>query len=98
MIESNLYGIYTQFVPDEDPMVLLGVVPQKSGRFAIAGKHMVVRHPGGNEPRATVMVRLSTISDGVLDFQVVDQDSGASTDYQMKFDVLPCTCRRYDGP
>jgi hypothetical protein len=98
MIEGSLYGIYAEFIADEDPKILLGVEPHAGGRFTITGKHVVALLPGEFKGRASTRAQLSSLSGGVIDFEVVDKDSGASNAYQIQFDVLPCTCRRYDGP
>jgi hypothetical protein len=97
-IDSSAFRISAYFTADEDPQVLLGVAPRDDGRYSITGKTFRALEPGTVfEGRATMFTRLSVLPDHVISFQVID-DGGVATSYEIRFDVVRCTCKRYDGP
>ena len=98
MIEQTDYGIYAQFVAAVDPKLALGVIAKNNGRFSIAGTGFRTLTSAEIAGPETIISRLSRLPTLIANFQVVDEQSGVLTPYQIRFDLVDCTCRGYDGP
>lgn len=112
-IAGDGYSVYVYLMANQDPKVFLGVTAADGQPRELQGARLFGDSPGSVfAGRATHMTRLSALNatwrvnsqafqpapNTVLDFRVINKNTGNAVSYSFPIDFVRCTCVTYEGP
>jgi len=99
-IDASAFRIRLELVADEDPQIVFGIVSTDGNQYAIEGEAIKTLLPGTvYRTWATVFTQLSRLPNRSLVFAIRNTTTGrVAASYSTSFDVVTCSCSRYDVP
>jgi|KBSMisStaDraftv2_1062788.scaffolds.fasta_scaffold112341_2 hypothetical protein len=99
LIEGQGYSVYIYLQARIPAEAFIGVRPLRSDRFMLTGESLREDSPeSAFRDRVTHFVRLNELPNRIVNFQVVDRETGKIHPHSFKAGSVTCTCKTYSGP